>query len=60
MEMFRHQNVTEKPESQLGAQLCQRGNKLALEALRIENLRAAIDAGRQVVKIVFGVVSGRI
>ena len=34
-----------------GAQLCRRRGESALEALGIENLRAAIDAG-QVVKIV--------
>jgi hypothetical protein len=60
MEMFRHQDIAEKPESQLGAQLCQCGYEFALEALGIENLRTAVDARRQKVKIVFGVVSGRI
>ncbi len=60
MAMLRHQDIAEKPESQLGAQLCQGGNEFAFEALRIENLRAAIGAGGQVVKIVFAVVSGGI
>ena len=60
MEMFGHQDIAEKLESQLGAQLCQCGYEFALEALEIENLRTAVDARRQKVKIVFGVVSGRI
>ncbi len=60
MEMFGHQDIAEKLESQLGAQLCQCGYEFALEALGIENLRAAISTRRQVVKIVFFIVSGRI
>jgi hypothetical protein len=60
MEMFRHQDIAEEPESKLGAQLCPRGDEFALEELRVENLRAAIGAGGQKVKIVFTVVSGRV
>jgi hypothetical protein len=60
VEMFRHQDIAEKPESQLGAQLRQCGYEFALEALRIENLRAATGAGGQKVKVAFALVSGRI
>jgi hypothetical protein len=60
MEMFRHQDIAEKPEPQLGAQLCQRDDEFALEPLGIENRRAAISAGGQKVKIVFTVISGRL
>jgi hypothetical protein len=40
------------------AHLRQRGDKLALESLGIENRRAALDARRQAVKIVFTEISG--
>jgi len=49
--MFRHPHLAEQSESQFGAQFRQCRHELALEVLGIENRRAAIGAGGQIVKI---------
>ena len=57
MEMIRHQDLAEKSESQFGAQPRQWANEFALEALGIENRRAAIGAGGQKVKVVLSLAA---
>ncbi len=57
MKMFRHQNVTEDAEAQLGPEIGKRGDEMAFEPLGIKNARAAIGAGRQIMKVIAAVIA---
>ncbi len=49
---LRHQNVADNSESQLDAQVAERGDEVALESIGVEEAGAAIGARRQVMKVI--------